>query len=117
MEELSIPIFKKIYDFYKEFYGYLKTFPRSDRYSLGQKCEHYILEILESIILASQLSKNEKLPILEKASLKLNVLRILIRLAKEIKALDNKKYLASQRRLDEIGRMLGGWIKSTRSPS
>jgi hypothetical protein len=117
MEELSIPIFKKNYDFYKEFYGYLKTFPRSDRYSLGQKCEQYILEILECIILASQLPKSEKLPILEKASSKLNILRILIRLAKEIKALDNKKYLTSEKHLDEIGRMLGGWIKSTKSPS
>ena len=117
MKESSIPIFKKTYDFYKEFYGYLKTFPRSDRYSLGQRCELHTLEIIECIILASQLSKKEKLPILEKASLKLDILRILIRLAKEIKALDNRKYLSSQKHLDEIGRMLGGWIKSTKSSS
>ena len=46
--------------------------------------------------------------------IKIDVLRVLIRLAKEIKALDNKKYLISQECLDEIGRMLGGWIKSTK---
>lgn len=114
MEEFDIPIFKAIYDFYKEFYYFLKTFPRPDRYALGQKCENNILEILELIIVASKLPKSEKLPILEKASIKIDILRILIRLAKEIEALDNKKYLKSQERLDEIGRMLGGWIRSTK---
>lgn len=115
MDEFDIPIFKAVYDFYKEFYCFLKTFPRPDRYTLGQKCENNALEILELILIASQIPKPEKLPILKKASVKVNVLRVLIRLAKEIKALDAKKYVVSQERLDKIGRMLGGWIKSTKA--
>jgi hypothetical protein len=33
---------------------------------------------------------------------------------KDIKAIDTKKYIIIEANLDEIGRMLGGWIKSTR---
>ena len=64
--------------------------------------------------MAAQSSKETKLKTLEKASLELNVLRIFIRLAKEIRALDLKKYITLQKNLNEIGKMLGGWIKSTK---
>ena len=74
-----------------------------------------MLEILESILLASQMPKKEKLPVLEKTSLQLNSFRIFVRLAKEVKAIDNKKYVLLQENTDEVGRMLGGWIRSTRS--
>jgi len=52
--------------------------------------------------------------VLEQTSLKLNLLRVFLRLCKEVKAIDNKKYVLLQEKIDEIGRMLGGWIKSTK---
>lgn len=114
MEELDIPIFKKIYSLYKDFYGFRNNVPKQDRFTIWQRCENIILEILENIIYASQLSKMEKLPILQKASLKLNFLRVFLRLCKETKVLDAKKYIHLEEDVDEIGRMLGGWIKSTK---
>jgi len=41
-------------------------------------------------------------------------LKILIRLAEDIKALPTKKYLYLEELLQEIGKMLGGWIRSIR---
>lgn len=113
MNEFDIPIFKKSYDLYKEFYICLKTFPKQDRYSLGQKSETVLTEILECLLTATGLPKAEKLPYLDKASGKLNLLRIYMRLAKDIKVMDNKKYIFFQDSVDEIGRMLGGWKKQT----
>lgn len=114
MNDLDIPIFKKAYDLYKTFYGYRLSVPKQDRYVLWQKCEGLLLEVLEGILIASQTSKMEKLPFLERTSAKLNFLRVFIRLMKDVKAFDNKKYLAVEEVLDEIGRMLGGWIRSTK---
>ena len=114
MEEFDIPIFKKTYELYKTFYSYRNAVSKQDRYTLWQRCENLILDILESILWASQLPKTDKFPILEKASLKLNFLRVFLRLCKEIKVIDNKKYILLQEIIDEIGRMLGGWIRSTR---
>ncbi|PIS34737.1 MAG: hypothetical protein COT37_01110 [Parcubacteria group bacterium CG08_land_8_20_14_0_20_43_9] len=114
MNEFDIPIFKKTYDLYKSFYGFRETVSKQDRYTLWQRCENLILDILENILWASQLPKSEKIPILEKTSLRLNFLRVFIRLSKEIKMLDNKKYILLQESVDEIGRMLGGWLRSIR---
>jgi|SRR3989338_7066497 len=114
MNDFDIPIFKKSYDLYKKFYGYRADIPRQDRYALWQRCENCLLDVLESVLLASQMHKGEKVPTLEKASVKLNFLRIFIRLMKDTKAIDNKKYVALEVEVDEIGRMLGGWIKSSK---
>ena len=114
MNDFDTPIFRKTYDLYKTFYGYRADISKQDRYTIWQKCESLILEVLEAVLLAGHIGKIEKLPILESASSKLNLLRVFIRLMCDIKAIDNRKYLTLQSDIDEIGRMLGGWIKSSR---
>ena len=114
MNDLDIPIFKKSYDMYREFYKLRLSVPKQDRYTIWQKSESVLIEIIEGILFAGQQSKTEKLPTLEKTSIKLNFLRVCIRLMKDIRAMDSKKYIIIEANLDEIGRMLGGWIKSTR---
>ncbi len=108
----DIPIFQKLYDFYLLLYQYLKLFPKKDRYSLGQKIDTLALTIFEQVIAAGMTTQDKKLTILEKAIVSLDLLKILIRLAKDIQALDSKKYLQLEQALQEIGRMLGGWRKS-----
>jgi len=97
---------------YKIIYSYRPTIPKQDRHTLWQRCENTSLDIIENILLATQASKKEKVVILNQASIKLNFLRFFLRLAKEIKILDIKKYIEAEQIIDEIGRMLGGWIKS-----
>ena len=73
MQNLDIPIFKKIYDLYKTFHGCRPSIPKQDRYTVWQKCEESLLAVLEGILLASQISKAEKIPVFEKTSPKLNL--------------------------------------------
>ena len=47
-------------------------------------------------------------------SIKLDLLKVLLRLSKDTQAINDKEYLELQEILAEIGRMLGGWIKSTK---
>ncbi len=114
MNDLDIPIIKKSYDLYKEFYKLRLVVPKQDRYVLWQKCETTLITVLEGILMASQQSKIEKLPNLEKVSVKLNFLKICVRLMKDVKAITPKAYVIIEADLDEIGKMLGGWIKSTK---
>jgi len=114
MDDFDIPIFKKTYEMYKAFYAYRNNVKKQGRYTLWQRCESIILDVLENLLWASQLSKSEKLPVLEKTSIRLNFLRVFLRLCKEVKVIDANKYIEWQESVDEIGRMLGGWIKSTK---
>ena len=110
----EIPIFNKIYDFYKTLYKLRNTLPKQDRYTLWQQTENITLEIMENILSASTAPKSKKPAILEKTSDRLNKLRVFVRLSKDLKAIDQKKYIALQENIDEMGKMLGGWIKSTK---
>ncbi len=65
---------------------------------------------------ASYLAKETKLPYLQKAVTKLDLLKFFLRISWEVKALDIKKYIVLSEKLDEIGRMLGGWIKQITPP-
>lgn len=110
--ENEAPILKETTDLYKEFYSYLKIFPKKDLYILGKRCEDNILDFLELILLAVGLCRKNKLEKLNRANGKFDVLKVLFRVAREVKIIDNKKYLSLEARIQIIGRMLGGWIKS-----
>lgn len=66
---------------------------------------------------ASWSPKEEKIILLKKASVKFDILKIFVRLLKDLNILDSKKYTDLQTRLQEMGRMLGGWQKSLTNKS
>ena len=116
MEILEAPIYQKLIKLYKALHLYRSSIPKQDRFTLWQKCENSVIEILDCLLLAAQLPKEQKLTEMEKLSRQLNILRVLLRVAKEVKTIENKKYVNLQMIIDEIGRMLGGWIKSVKNP-
>ncbi len=105
------PILAKTVQLYREFYWDLKTFPKRDQYLLGKRCEDHILAFMELVLLAVGLQRDQKLRALEQASGKFDVLKVLFRVARELKMLDNRRYLSLEERIQEIGRMLGGWVR------
>jgi len=115
MLEFDIPIFKKAYELYKFLHAIRNGIAKQDRYTIFLRCENLNLKVVEGILEASRLSQIKKLPVLEKTSLKLNFLRFFIRLMKDVKSINLKQYAQLEERIDEIGRMLGGWIRSTKS--
>ena len=110
--QTEIPLVTKIIELYKLFYGYLELFPKKDKHALGVKCETYLLDTLELFLATSSASQNEKKQLVQLANVKFDALKIFIRLAKDLKMLDTRKYIELQKYLQEIGRMLGGWQRS-----
>ena len=96
---------------YKLWHEFLPHFPKTLLYTLGFKIDSYFLEILENIFIASYLNKERKPPYLQKAAAKLDLLKFFLQISWEIKALNTKKYIAFSEQLNDIGKMLGGWIR------
>ena len=113
MNELDIPILKKSFELFKTFHEYRKLVPKAERFTVYERSENIIIDIIEYFIEAGYGKNAYKALILEKASVKLNTLRFFVRLLKEIRSFDSKKYIVLQEMIDEIGRMLGGWIRSS----
>mgnify|MGYP001587801028 CR=1 FL=1 len=93
---------------------FLPLFPKTKRYTLGQKIDQITLDIIELTITATYLTREQKLPVLQKISTKLDLLKILLRIAQETNCLENNKYQQLVSQTIEIGKMLGGWIKLLR---
>jgi hypothetical protein len=69
--------------------------------------------VLELLVEAAYSS--EKQPLLARANREIEVLRWLVRLAKDRKLLTERQYLLSCKALSECGRMVGGWLKQSES--
>lgn len=109
---LDTPVFHKIYGLYTLLHSYQGVIPKSQRYSLWLKCENITLSLLEALIEIGHKKDNEKMKSLYMLSDKLDLLKVLFRLAKDTRTLDDKQYLAIQMIIQETGKMVGGWIKS-----
>ena len=106
----NLAIFEKTYELILWLYPTVNKFPKSQRFVLGQQIETAILKILEGIIEANQ--ERNKTPYLKKVSVELDKLRILIRVSKDLKFISIRQYGFVADKVNEIGKMLGGWIKN-----
>lgn len=89
----DIPIIKNLYELYKIFYSYSALFPKKDKYTLGAKCEMYIIATLELLLEASCAYREEKLELIKKANTKFDTLKLFIRLLKDLDIIDEKSIL------------------------
>ncbi len=64
---------------------------------------------MEAAFAAAFLQKQEKLPYVRLAVRKLDTVKLLLLVLWEARSLDNKKYAALSSKIDEAGKMLGGW--------
>ena len=82
------------------------------RYSLGQSLEASILSCLEQLIMAKNAPKGLKAAYLLQASSHLEIVVFKARLFLEETDANETKIFQLQSKCTEIGRMLGGWLKS-----
>lgn len=109
----QLPIFEKTYQITRWLYPTINKFPKSQRFVLGQQIENTALSVLMGIIAAN--SERDKVPYLKRVSTSLDTLRILIRLAKDLGFISVRQYAFAAERVNEIGKMLGGWMKHSAS--
>jgi hypothetical protein len=104
-----IPVVQKSYDLCTGLYAYVNRFPRAQRGLLGRVILEDALQMLVSLTVANR--RADKSETLQEASGRLDALRITLRLSKRLGFLSNGGYEDLARGADEVGRMLGGWLK------
>ena len=112
-DNFDIPIFQRAYDLFKTLHEFQHSVSKMERHTLWVKCEEVALTILTELLQTSHIPREKRVAQLQKVSNNLDILRVFIRLAHDIKAIDQKKYIILQGFMDEIGRMLGGWIRKS----
>jgi four helix bundle protein len=104
------PVIQKTYEFVLWLVKKVEGFPRSHRFTVGDRLTSTSLDLLSALVEAAY--SKEKEPRLEAASRSVNSIRYLLRLAKDLKLISVDSYGFSAGSLDEVGRMVGGWRKA-----
>ena len=88
----------------------IENFPRSQKFTLGDRIQATALDVLEALIEATY--TRDRRGQLIRANLGLEKLRFFLRLANELKVLDPRRYEHAARALDDVGRLVGAWTKA-----
>lgn len=102
-------IIQKLYDILVWAYPLISKFPKDKRYTIGNRMETLLIDMLELLVEASY--KQKKIDLLQKVNADLEKFRFLTRLAKDLRFMDLHRYEYLSKLVNEVGMMLGGWIK------
>ena len=108
----ELVVITKTYDLILWSCNHTSRFPRNHRFVLGERIERNLYDLLETLIQAKYTRQRQ--PLLEAANLKLEIIRFQIRLAKDLKCLKTNSYLFASKAIDELGRLVGGWLQGRR---
>ncbi len=104
-----MPLVVSLKDAYLLWQSYFVHLTRTVKYTLGEKIDYLMIEALEASCAASFSQKSEKIPHVSNAIRKLDTVKVLLQIAWETKALNTQKYTQLSEKLDQVGKMLGGW--------
>ena len=105
------PVVEKHYQLILWMLPKIANFPKDQRFLLADRIERILLDILEMLIEAVY-SRNKR-EILIKVNLKLDLLRFMMRIAKDMKYVNLNAYDFFCQSSIEIGKMVGGWLKAS----
>ena len=88
----------------------VESFPKSQRFILGQRLSNHVMDVLETLVKASY--AKDKTTLLVQANEGIEMTRWVVRMASDRKLLAPKQFEFSALQLNECGRMVGGWLKS-----
>jgi len=101
----------KWYDYAKWIVERVDSFSKNQRFIFGQRLAAHALDIMELLVEAAY--ARDKAALLHTANRKIEMLRWLVRMAKDRTLFTARQYEFSCEKLEECGRMTGGWLKST----
>lgn len=102
-------VITKMYDLVLWACAHIAKFPRDKRFTLGNRLEQRLFDVQEQLVRAKY--SRDRGPLLRTVNLELELLRFQFRMAKDLRCLSLDSYGYAARVVNEIGQMVGGWLK------
>lgn len=107
----ELDVYKKSYDLLIKIFDVVKHFRREYKYTLGDKIKQEVLDVMLNVYRANVSTK--KAEYIKQAREHTEVLKILLRLSKDLKLINIEKYTMLISITEEISKQLSGWQKWT----
>lgn len=105
-------IIAKAYDLLKTSIPFIAKLPRQHKFTFGDRVQNHLSDLLEILIEAYYAPSAQKKALLVRTNILLEKTRYYFRLGFDLGLYDSIRYNNLAARVDEIGRMCGGWLKS-----
>ena len=102
------PIFVKTYDWLRWLLPLTMEFPKSQRFVMAQRLQQRSLTFYDHLVAAGRSVDVDSN--LRQADVLLEQIRLNLRLCRDLKLVGLRQYEYAARLLNEIGRLLGGWL-------
>ena len=109
----QLPVYKASYDLFVRIFEFTKQFNKEYKYTLGEKLKNETLELITNIYRAN--SRKKKFAVLETARENTEVIRLLLRLTKDLKQINTEKFVEINELIENVSRQLTGWQRSVKS--
>jgi hypothetical protein len=106
----ELPVYKATYDLLLEMFRFTKDFSKEFKYTVGESLKKETLELLTLIFRAN--SKTDKFSTLQEARERIEVIRLFVRLMKDLQQINLKRFVQINAQIEEVSKQLTGWQKS-----
>jgi len=111
----TLPIINRTYDLYKQVVDISESLNKRWRFSLGRSVEDTVLSLLSELIMAKNAPRPLKAGYLIRACALQETCMLKLRLCLELKLANETKIFQTQATVEDVGRQIGGWLKSLQS--
>lgn len=106
----DLMIRQKVIDMIEYGHTAVRQFPKAERHVLGAEIRHAMWQLLRLVVVCNK--RYHKKTTMQDLDAELDLLRCQIRVATSLGYLEFRRYEHWSKLNDEIGRMIGGWMKS-----
>lgn len=104
----TLPIYKATYDVLLRTMHAISHFPREYKYSLGEKIQNEMIELVISIYKAN--SNHNKREFLSRMQEQIQLIYLLLRISHDMKLMPTEKYAGIVEMIDEVASQAKGWL-------
>lgn len=108
-----LPVYKTSYDLLTAIFEHSKNFSREYKYTIGQSIKKEIIEMIINIYRAN--SSYSKKALIRQARENVEVVRLLLRLLKDLKQIGLKKFILLNEKIESASKQLTGWQQASSS--
>lgn len=109
----NLPIYKVAYDLFGVVTDAVRNMPRDVKQLVGARIATEAMDIMMLIFRAN--AAREKVPHLDDLLERLEVINLMLRLARDKRFIATKQYAAAIALTDQVGKQAGGWRKHSAS--
>jgi 23S rRNA-intervening sequence protein len=106
----DLPVYKATYDLLLAIFGFTKDFSKDYKYTVGESIKKETIALLTLIYRANL--KQDKNEVLQEARERIEVIRLFIRLMKDMHQISVKQFVQINESVENVSKQLTGWQKS-----